>query len=159
MCVCVCVCVHSGAHMSARGCICASSQPSRLCLLGLFSAGCFRVDHVGGKKVFLLENVQKNGACRRWSVHRPTKSTNHKPCAGREASLCYLRLLWVRTLEGVDLKGWLMGPEPREPEGTWDRHTQIGSWVLGRRHGQVPRGTIQKGRTEAKTRHVQVIKQ
>jgi len=49
----------------------------------LFSAGCFRFDHVGGKKMFLLENVQKDGACCRWSVHRPTKSTNHKPRAGR----------------------------------------------------------------------------
>lgn len=76
-----------------------------------------------------------------------------------EVSLCYLRLVWVKTLAGVDLKWWLMGPEPKEPEGTWDRHTQIGSWVVGRRQGQVPRGMIQKGRTEAKTRHGQVIKQ
>lgn len=154
----MCVCVYSGAHMSAHGYICASSQPSWLCLLGLFSAGCFRVIyHMGGKKVFLLENVQKNEAC--ISQQRAQITSLVLGGGALEASPCYLRLLWVRTLASVDLEGLLMGPEPREPEGTWDRHTQIGSWVLGRRQGQVPRGMIQKGRTEAKTRHVQVIKQ
>lgn len=149
--------------MSVHGCICASSQPTWLCLLGLFSAGSFRVDHVGDKKVFSLENVQRRmglaigGRCIRQQRSQITSLGLRG--GALEASLCYFRLVWVQTLAGVDLKGWLMGPEPREPEGTWDRHTQIGSWVVGRRQGQVPRGMIQKGRTEAKTRHGQVIKQ
>lgn len=147
--MCVCVYTLRCTHECAWAHLCFFTTKLAL-LIRSFSAGCFRVDHVGGKKVFLLENVQKNEA-----LHQPTESTNHKPCAGRGrpggVSMLFEAAVGANpgkcgfggVADGSRTKGTRRGP------GT-DTHRSAHG-CLAEDRARCQEVWIQKGRTEAKT--------